>query len=586
MKQAFTGGGANESACWVAADLMETLRVGGLDGVPCSAVEAALDGIVTPQSPHLLDMVSALWSVVGGGMADGAAWAHEALGLAFWPLLFLLLVPAFRFPVRALEHLVEHRGAFAAIVAGVVLFEESDGGVRGVSQDVAIMVAATSFLVLALLPMAVESLASVQRHVEGVVLRRVVRRLTPAHGGAPKRGHVEWGRAAGERRTIVSRPPRGSLRERFDIAAARLSSFLCRNGINIGPASRPILSHDRYNSNPERYQTGHKYWPAPTQGDPYWAKWAPERDWTPAAQPEAAEPIPMGAPIDVPPYRLQDDGFLAVLMIDLNEADGYYQSRIAVIDAQISASQAVADVVAPERPHGLTDLMALRLRKSRLVNLQKDVRALLADGQYEITAKRERDVAEAISSAAARLRTLADHFAETEYPTPQRSVSVTEKPHAIDGWTADKSLTPLLLMRTDNAQALFWTRPIDGASRRLSATEAFEQLPHLMDSGIAKTLRAMAGPRHKQFVKTAYWKIVADFVKQRDGHRCYRCGANESLQVHHQHYDTKGDEWRDLECLSTVCNDCHEDIHDLQRRNKSSHFHIGSDDIAGTPKPF
>lgn len=572
-----TVGGATDTVCWVAADLMETLRAGGAE-IPCTDLEAALDGMAAHQPLHLSEAAVALWSNIVGGMADIATAAHGVLGLAFWPLLFVLMIPALRLPVRALEHLVEHRGAFAAIVAGVVLLEETDGGVRGLSQDVAIMVAATSFLVLALLPMVVEGLGAVQRHVESVVLHRVVRRLTPAHGGEPRRGRVKWGRSAGEPTTIVARPPRGSLRERFDIAAARVSSFLCNRGVRIGPASRPIFRPDSYDVDYEKGQTAHRYWPAPTKAAPNWTKWKPERELAPAARPEAAEPATKTS-IEIPPYRLQDDGFLSVIVVDLNEADGYYRSRIAEIDARISASQAVADVVAEasRNPSDLAGVLALRRQRDRLISLQKDVSALLAAGRTEITAKRETEVVEAIAAASARVKPYRVPIAEATFTTAGERAAVTQ---------VDKALAPLLLSRSDNAQALFWSGPIDGAApRRLSAVEAFDQLPVLMDTGIARTLRAMAGPRHKQFVKTAYWKIVADFVKHRDGHRCHQCGATESLQVHHEHYRTKGDEWRDLECLSTVCNDCHEDIHAI-RHDKASHHHLGHDDAPDAPRPF
>ena len=65
---------------------------------------------------------------------------------------------------------------------------------------------------------------------------------------------------------------------------------------------------------------------------------------------------------------------------------------------------------------------------------------------------------------------------------------------------------------------------------------------------------------------SAYWQEVCRLVRLRDGHRCRRCGRNYSLEVHHTTYcvagkSIVGKEMDYLDCLETLCEECHRKAH-------------------------
>lgn len=68
--------------------------------------------------------------------------------------------------------------------------------------------------------------------------------------------------------------------------------------------------------------------------------------------------------------------------------------------------------------------------------------------------------------------------------------------------------------------------------------------------------------QYSDFLRTPYWKSIAQYIKERDGQRCAMCGSVQSLQVHHLSYDNHGDELHHLEDLICVCSDCHNKLHD------------------------
>ena len=65
------------------------------------------------------------------------------------------------------------------------------------------------------------------------------------------------------------------------------------------------------------------------------------------------------------------------------------------------------------------------------------------------------------------------------------------------------------------------------------------------------------------FLRTLYWRIVADKVKERDRFTCQRCGRTERLEAHHITRDDKGSyvyhgsEHLHLDDLRTLCAVCH-----------------------------
>lgn len=67
-------------------------------------------------------------------------------------------------------------------------------------------------------------------------------------------------------------------------------------------------------------------------------------------------------------------------------------------------------------------------------------------------------------------------------------------------------------------------------------------------------------------LQTPYWQEVCRIVRLRDGHRCQRCGKDYTLEVHHKTYyvdghSIVGNERQHLDCLVTLCADCHSKVH-------------------------
>mgnify|MGYP001618646519 CR=1 FL=1 len=66
---------------------------------------------------------------------------------------------------------------------------------------------------------------------------------------------------------------------------------------------------------------------------------------------------------------------------------------------------------------------------------------------------------------------------------------------------------------------------------------------------------------YSAYLQSPQWKLFRDRVK---ASACYSCGRhNVILQVHHINYDRLGDERPDD--VVTLCNSCHEAIHDIVR---------------------
>ena len=63
-----------------------------------------------------------------------------------------------------------------------------------------------------------------------------------------------------------------------------------------------------------------------------------------------------------------------------------------------------------------------------------------------------------------------------------------------------------------------------------------------------------------------YWEEVKRKVRIRDGHSCQMCGKTYNLEIHHLKYKINGvsiigKELDDLDCLITLCEDCHQKVH-------------------------
>jgi 5-methylcytosine-specific restriction endonuclease McrA len=60
---------------------------------------------------------------------------------------------------------------------------------------------------------------------------------------------------------------------------------------------------------------------------------------------------------------------------------------------------------------------------------------------------------------------------------------------------------------------------------------------------------------YRDYMSSMQWWAKKGEAIERAGHKCERCGATESLEVHHLTYDQLGDERP--EDLLVVCPDCH-----------------------------
>lgn len=73
----------------------------------------------------------------------------------------------------------------------------------------------------------------------------------------------------------------------------------------------------------------------------------------------------------------------------------------------------------------------------------------------------------------------------------------------------------------------------------------------------------ICGMDYHEFLRTPYWKAIAESVKQYHGYRCQLCNGTEGLSVHHKTYEIHGDELNHLKDLVCLCKDCHEKFHEV-----------------------
>lgn len=65
----------------------------------------------------------------------------------------------------------------------------------------------------------------------------------------------------------------------------------------------------------------------------------------------------------------------------------------------------------------------------------------------------------------------------------------------------------------------------------------------------------------------SYWEEVKRKVRVRDGHCCRMCGKTYNLEIHHKTYQIGGmsivgHELEHLDCLVTLCEECHAKVHE------------------------
>ena len=69
---------------------------------------------------------------------------------------------------------------------------------------------------------------------------------------------------------------------------------------------------------------------------------------------------------------------------------------------------------------------------------------------------------------------------------------------------------------------------------------------------------------YQDYLKTDYWKAVAQAVKKRANYRCQICNSQHDLQAHHRCYDHRGKELQHLDDLTCLCRRCHAIFHGQQ----------------------
>lgn len=65
---------------------------------------------------------------------------------------------------------------------------------------------------------------------------------------------------------------------------------------------------------------------------------------------------------------------------------------------------------------------------------------------------------------------------------------------------------------------------------------------------------------YADYLKSDSWKKVSGRRKEMDGNVCVCCGSKDDLNVHHAWYPENWDD-TSVECLRTVCHDCHIVLH-------------------------
>jgi len=69
---------------------------------------------------------------------------------------------------------------------------------------------------------------------------------------------------------------------------------------------------------------------------------------------------------------------------------------------------------------------------------------------------------------------------------------------------------------------------------------------------------------YDDFMKTRYWRLVAQQVKHDAGWRCQLCGSKHGLVAHHDGYRHHGYEMYHLHDLECLCQECHERLHGIR----------------------
>ena len=75
---------------------------------------------------------------------------------------------------------------------------------------------------------------------------------------------------------------------------------------------------------------------------------------------------------------------------------------------------------------------------------------------------------------------------------------------------------------------------------------------------------------YRNYLKSWRWKLISATRKWSDGYQCRTCHEGRRLNVHHASYVHRGafgivGIWREYCDTITLCNDCHEGIHNVHK---------------------
>ena len=64
---------------------------------------------------------------------------------------------------------------------------------------------------------------------------------------------------------------------------------------------------------------------------------------------------------------------------------------------------------------------------------------------------------------------------------------------------------------------------------------------------------------YEEYLLTTHWQTFRAAAYEHYGHKCVLCGAKETLNLHHKHYETRGRET--ISDVILLCHYCHKIYH-------------------------
>lgn len=90
-----------------------------------------------------------------------------------------------------------------------------------------------------------------------------------------------------------------------------------------------------------------------------------------------------------------------------------------------------------------------------------------------------------------------------------------------------------------------------------------------------ETVENLKKMKYEEFLQTDYWKLVSEQARINAHYKCQLCGCNDKkLNVHHNTYEHRGEEFKHMEDLVCLCEDCHNFYHrkdEILERAKTLH---------------